>query len=370
MPKISLFEPVHLGSLDLKNRLVMAPMTRSRANDERVPKAVVAEYYAQRSGAGLIVSEGVGISPRSFGFPNVPGIFTAAQQQGWRAVIDRLSGSGTRFFMQLWHVGRVSHPDNLEPGLHPCAPSAIGAGRDVVTRHGPKPAPVPQALQADDVWSVVQEYAQAARYAIEVGCDGIEIHAANGYLPAQFLHETTNQREDEWGGSIDKRTRFIVEVARACADAIGAARVGVRLSPFSAFNGASSSDEGATYDSLLAGLAPLNLAYLHVVTMEVAGHLTRESQGDDKPDVVGFARPRWPGVLIAAGGYDRPTAEQEIRSGRADLIAFGRDFVGNPDLPTRLERGLPLVERRMADWYGPDAKGYTDYPAYRLAETL
>ncbi len=364
MPPISLFAPASLGMLDLKNRIVMAPMTRSRGTDERVPKAVVAEYYAQRSGAGLIVSEGVGISPRSFGFPHVPGIFTDAQVQGWRAVTERLRGSGTRFFMQLWHVGRVSHPDNLAPGLHPCAPSALSAGRDVVTRHGPQPAPVPHALATGEVWAVVREYAQAARGAVDAGCDGVEIHAANGYLPAQFLHETTNLRQDAWGGTVEKRARFIVEVARACAEEVGPARVGVRLSPFSAFNGASSSDEEGTYDQLIAQLAPLGLAYLHVVTMEVAGHLTREAGAAGVPDVVGFARQRWTGVLIAAGGYDRMKAEQDLSSGRADLIAFGRDFVGNPDLPERLAHGWPLVERRMADWYGPDGKGYTDYPAY------
>lgn len=367
MTSITLFAPARVGALDLKNRIAMAPMTRSRGTDDRVPKPVVAQYYAQRSGAGLIVSEGVGISPGSFGFPNVPGIYSDAQVQGWRNVTERLRGSGTRFFMQLWHVGRVSHPDNLPPGMQPCAPSALAAGRDVVTRNGPRPAPVPHALESDEVWAVVRDYAQAARRAIEAGCDGVEIHAANGYLPAQFLHETTNLRTDEWGGSIEKRARFIVEVTRACAQAVGPDRVGVRLSPFSAFNGASSSNEPAAYEYLLAQLAPLGLAYLHVVTMEVVGHMTREADAAGVPDVVGFARQRWPGVLIAAGGYDRAKAEQDLNAGRADIIAFGRDFVGNPDLPERLAHGWPLVERRMADWYGPDAKGYTDYPDYAAA---
>lgn len=361
MTSISLFAPARVGSLNLKNRIAMAPMTRSRADEQRVPKHIVGEYYAQRSGAGLIISEGVGTSPTSFGFPSVPGIFSDAQMDGWRVVTQALRGTGSRFFMQLWHVGRVSHPDNLPEGSIPVAPSAVSAGRDVMTRSGLKPSVVPHELTSDEVWGVIREYAQAAKNAVQAGCDGVEIHAANGYLPAQFLHQTTNLRQDSWGGSIENRARFVVELARACSEVIGSDKVGIRLSPFSAYNGASSTDEEALYENLIKSLATLGLAYLHVVTMEVSGHLTRQPGEAGVPDVVGFARKFWPGVLVAAGGYDRAKAEDDLNSGRADIIAFGRDFIGNPDLPVRLERGLPLVERRMSDWYGPDAKGYTDY---------
>ena len=364
-----LFEPARLGPLALANRLAMAPMTRSRALADGTPTPLMADYYEQRASAGLIVSEGVSISAQAQGFLNVPGIFSDAHEAGWRTITQRVHAAGSRFFMQLWHVGRIAHPDNMAGGLHPVAPSALAHDRTVVTPTGLQPAPVPTALSDEGVRAVIADYAQAARRAVAAGCDGVEIHAANGYLPGQFLHESTNLRDDAWGGTLEKRARFLVEVARACADAVGSQRVGVRLSPFSVFNGAQSADDAALHSHVLQSLAPLGLLYLHVVTAEVAGNQTvAHAEGAPRPDVVGFARALWPGGLIAAGGYDRAGAEDELARGRADVIAFGRDFIGNPDLPERLARGLPLTERRPADWYGAGAQGYTDYPRWSEAE--
>nr|WP_254227414.1 alkene reductase [Burkholderia multivorans] len=360
-----MFLPAKVGNFSLKNRIAMAPMTRSRAEKDGTPTAIMAEYYAQRAGAGLIVSEGVSISAQAQGFLNVPGIFTDAHVEGWRAVTERVHAAASTFFMQLWHVGRIGHSDNMAEGLSPVGPSAIAHDRNVVTPSGMQPAPVPRALTDEEVWATVNDYALAAKRAVAAGCDGVEIHAANGYLPGQFLHETTNLRDDSWGGSLANRARFIIEVAKACADAIGAERVGIRLSPFSAFNGATSKDDGEVYGYLIPELSMLGLFYLHVVTAEVSGNQTvAHEDGTDIPDVVGFARPLWEGTLIAAGGYDVDSANREIEAGRADIIAFGRDFIANPDLPTRLQNGYPLVERKPSDWYGSDEKGYTDYPSW------
>lgn len=364
-PSSLLFSPARLGPLTLANRIAMAPMTRSRATADGTPTPLMAEYYAQRASAGLIVTEGVSISAQGQGFLNVPGIFTDAHEAAWRPIVQRVHDAGSRVFMQLWHVGRIAHPDNMQAGEFPVAPSALAFDRTVVTPTGLQPPPVPRELSDEGVRAVIADYARAARRAVDAGCDGVEIHAANGYLPGQFLHQSSNLRSDGWGGSIGGRARFLVETARACCEAVGADRVGVRLSPFSVFNGASSTDDAALHDHLLRELAPLGLIYLHVVTAEVAGNQTVVREGGaDRPDVVGFTRERWPHGLIAAGGFDRDSAERELAAGRADVIAFGRDFIGNPDLPERLRHGHPLVPRQPADWYGAGAEGYTDYPLW------
>lgn len=363
---VTLFSPGSLGPVALKNRIAMAPMTRSRATDDGDPTLLIAVYYEQRAGAGVIVSEGTSISPAAQGFLNVPGIWTDAHVAGWREVTRRVHAQGSAFFMQLWHTGRIGHPDNMRPGLHPMAPSALIHERSIVTRSGPQPSVVPREMTVADIEQTIADYAQAARRAREAGCDGVEIHAANGYLPSQFLHESANLRTDAWGGDIPRRARFLVETARACADAIGAARVMVRLTPFTAFNGASSADEAALYGHLISELARLGLGALHVVGTEVAGNQTvQRGAGEPAVDVLGFVRPRWPGTLMAAGEYDLARAQRDLAQGRADLIAFGRDFIGNPDLVERLRDGRPLVERRPGDWYGPGAEGYTDYPRWQ-----
>ncbi|AMV48483.1 alkene reductase [Paraburkholderia caribensis] len=360
-----LFSPIQLGEMELKNRIAMAPMTRSRASWNGGPTEIMSTYYDQRATAGLIISEGVSISKHAQGFTKVPGVYTKQHVDGWRRITDQVHKSGSRFVMQLWHVGRISHPDNMAYGAYPVAPSAIAYDRKVVTPSGMQQVPLPIALTREEIWSTIVDYAQAAANAIAAGCDGIEIHGANGYLPAQFLHESTNQRDDEWGGSIEKRARFLLEVTKACIEKIGEKKVGVRLSPFSVFNGATSADEKAAYGYLINALSQLDLLYLHVVTANVAGPKSiSHKEGTEVPDVVGFCRSLWNGRLVAAGEYTRESGNSDLASGRADIIAFGRDFIANPDLPLRLLRGLPLAERRPSDWYGPDEKGYIDYPTW------
>jgi N-ethylmaleimide reductase len=361
-----LFSPYQLAGRRLTNRIVMAPMTRSRASDDGTPTPLMSTYYAQRFEAGMIVSEGTNMSAQGQGFLNTPGIFTAEHVAGWRMVTDAVHALGSAFFMQLWHVGRIGHPDNMRAGLHPVAPSALVHARTVVTRSGLQPVPVPAVLTLAEVHQVVADYARAASRAIEAGCDGIEIHAANGYLPSQFLHASSNHRTDEFGGSVPNRIRFLLEVTRACVAAVGAERVGVRLTPFSAFNGATSPDEAELYGELIPALAKLRLAYLHAVRAEVSGNVTvPESERHKVADVLGFVRPLWPHTLIAAGNYDSADAMAAVSNGRADLVAFGRDFIANPDLVARLRMGHPLAPRNPAEWYGSGAEGYSDYPRWQ-----
>jgi N-ethylmaleimide reductase len=363
--KADLFAPCDLGARRVPNRIAMAPMTRSRATDDGTPTPLMAQYYAQRNEAGLIVSEGTNITPQGQGFLNTPGIYTPAHIEGWRPVTEAARANGAAFFMQLWHVGRIAHPDNMAAGLHPVAPSPLVHERTVVTPSGHQPVPVPRELTLDEVRQTVADYATAARNAVAAGCDGIEIHAANGYLPSQFLHATSNHRQDAYGGSIANRIRFLVEAAEACAAAIGAERVAVRLTPFSAFNGATSEDEADLYRALIPALASLKLGFLHAVRAEVSGNVTVQVQAGQKlADVLGFVRPLWPHTLVAAGSFDLAQARDVLARGHADLIAFGRDFIANPDLVTRLREGHPLATRNPAEWYGPAAEGYTDYPRW------
>jgi len=363
----SLFAPCEVAGRRLANRIVMAPMTRSRARDDGTPTALMATYYAQRAEAGMVVSEGTNISAQGQGFLNTPGIFIAEHVAGWRMVTDAVHAQGSVIFLQLWHVGRIGHPDNMGPGLHPVAPSALVHARTVVTRHGQQPVPVPVVLTPDEVRQVIADYASAARRAIDAGCDGIEIHAANGYLPSQFLHASSNHRTDEYGGSIANRIRFLLEATQACTAAVGAERVAVRLTPFSAFNGATSPDEAELYAELLPALAKLRLAYLHAVRAEVSGNVTvAESERHKVADVLAFVRPRWPHTLMAAGNYTADGAAAAVRNGQADLVAFGRDFIANPDLVTRFRMGHPLAPRNPQEWYGSGAEGYSDYPRWAL----
>jgi N-ethylmaleimide reductase len=360
-----LFTSAALAGTRLKNRVAMAPMTRSRALDDGTPTPLMTEYYAQRAGAGMIVTEGTSVSAQGQGFLNVPGIFSEAHVAAWRDIVQAVHAQDSKLFMQLWHVGRIGHPDNMLGGLHPVAPSAIAHERTIVTRAGLKPAPVPRELTLEEIRAIVRDFGAAAQRAVAAGCDGVEIHAANGYLPSQFLHETSNLRTDAYGGSIENRARFLIEAAQACADAIGAHRVGVRLTPFSVFNGAQSPDDAPVYAYLVPALARIGLGFLHVVGAEVSGNQTvRRAEGESAPDVLGFVRPLWPRALVAAGAYDAARAEADLRAGRADVIAFGRDFIGNPDLVERMLHGHPLTERNPAEWYGPAAQGYTDYPRW------
>jgi N-ethylmaleimide reductase len=344
----SLFSPVRLGAIDLPHRIVMAPMTRNRSPGA-VPTAMNALYYAQRASAALIVTEGTAPSAGGQGYMDVPGLYTDEQVQGWRRVTDAVHAAGGRIFAQLMHVGRVSHPDFLG-GAQPVGPSAVCAEGNAITYEGLKPFVTPRALEAAEIEAIVAQHGEAARRAVEAGFDGVEIHGANGYLAEQFLASSTNKRTDEWGGSVERRARFVLALADAAAAAIGPERVGVRLSPGNSFNDIADADPQATLTHMAAELGRRGLAYLHLVVHPLDF------------DVLGLARSLYGGTLIANSGYDLDKAERDIGSGRADLVSFGAPFIANPDLPRRLRTGAPLAAGDRATFYGGDAHGYVDYP--------
>jgi len=352
-----LFDPVALGPLTLPNRLVLAPLTRNRAGAGRVPSALAPTYYAQRASAGLLITEASQISPQGIGYPGTPGIHTPEQIAGWRKVTEAVHAAGGRIFIQLWHVGRISHP-SFHNGALPVAPSAIAAPGDAFTETGLQPFPVPRALELSELPGIVADYAQAARNAIEAGFDGVEVHGANGYLLDQFLRDGTNHRTDAYGGPVANRARLLLEVVEAVTGAIGRERVGVRLSPNGAFNGISDSDPATTFGYAASELDKLGVVYLH--TIERFGEEAAPATGVIGPD---FFRARFSGRIITNGGYgDRAKAEATLARGDADLIAFGTAFLANPDLPARLHQHAPLNTPDRATFYGGGAKGYTDYP--------
>jgi len=349
------FEPYRLGRITLANRIVMAPMTRSRAYGPGAsPTDLMATYYAQRASAGLIVTEGIQPSPVGQGYPDTPGLHSAEQVAGWRVVTDAVHARGGRIFAQLMHVGRLSDPALLPDGLAPVGPSAVQAQGQIYTHQGPKPFPVPRELDQDGIRRTIADLAEAAANAIDAGFDGVELHGANGYLIHQFLATNANQRTDQWGGTPENHARFGVEVARAVADRIGADRVGFRVSPGNPLHDLVEDAIEATYTALLTGLSELGLAYLHI--MEVPGQRRFTLA----------ARKMWPTTLILnPDTRPDPTGPAElalIEAGVADLIAFGSLFLANPDLPSRLASGGPFntPDRRFA--FGGDHRGYTDYP--------
>ncbi len=358
-PGASLFAPTTLGPLALANRLVMAPMTRNRAVEVNTPNALMAEYYGQRAGAGLIVTEGTAPSPNGCGYARIPGLWSPGQVAGWRQVTAAVHARGGCIFAQLMHTGRVGHPLNLPTAAELLAPSALAAPGQIHTDAGGlRPFPVPRAMTDGEVRGAIQEHADAARNAIAAGFDGVELHGANGYLLEQFLSPETNQRTDAWGGSVERRLGFLVEVARLVAAAIGGERVGMRLSPYGVNAGMAAYpglEDG--YQRLVAALAGTHLQYLHLVDHSSMG-------APPVPLALKLAlREAWPRTFILAGGFDRAGAEAALRDGRADLIAFGRPFLANPDLADRLQRGLALSAPVPATFYTPGAEGYTDYPA-------
>jgi N-ethylmaleimide reductase len=352
-----LFQPYHLGPLALQNRIVLAPLTRSRAQGN-VPNTLMAEYYGQRNSGGLLITEGTSPSPHGLGYPRIPGIFSPAQVEGWRAATDAVHAGGAKIFMQLMHTGRIGHAHNLPEGAHVLAPSAIAADGQMYTdQAGLQPLPVPEAMSAADIAAAEAEFVQAAQNAIAAGCDGIELHGANGYLLEQFFRPTSNHRTDQYGGSFADRARFVLEVAeRACA-AIGNERVGIRLSPFGVFNDMPHYDAMAEdYIALAAELGKLGLAYLHIVDHSASG-------APEVPEAVKQAMAeKFGGPVIRCGGYTAERAMADIDAGKADLIAVGRDFLANPDLPRRWREGLELNAPDPETFYTPGAKGYTDYP--------
>lgn len=353
----TLFRPLHVGALELPHRIVMAPLTRARATD-RVPNALMAEYYRQRAGAALIVSEATAISAQGYGWHGAPAIYADEQVAGWRRVTDVVHEAGGRIFLQLWHMGRISHPDYHDGGL-PVAPSPIAATGEAHTPTGKKPFVVPHALTRPEISAIVEDYAAATRRAREAGFDGVEIHGANSYLIDQFLRDASNRRDDEYGGSIENRLRFLREVVEAVTTAWSADRTGLRLSPTMNGNGMSDSNAVALYTQAARMLNEFDLAYLHTAEAIRPGRLFNP----DAPRVTPHIREAYRGVLFTNGGYDKQTAAEAIREGAADAIVFGQKFIANPDLPERLRTDAPLNEPEVATYYAPGSTGYTDYPA-------
>ena len=353
-----LFESFALRSLPLRNRLVMSPMTRSRAVDANTPNTLMAKYYVQRATAGLLITEGTAPSPNGLGYARIPGLFNAAQVRGWQLTTDAVHAQGGKIVVQLMHTGRVTHVANLPAGAEVVGPSAeICPGEMYTDAQGMQPHSPPRAMTDKDITQAVGEYVQSARFAIEAGFDGIELHAANGYLIEQFLSPHVNQRTDVYGASIEGRNRFALEVARATTEAIGADRVGIRLSPDGVFNGTGAfPDVEQQYLALVRELSALKLMYLHVLDHSAMGTPPVPAELKQK------LRDSFNGPFILAGGFDQASAKKALAENRADLIAFGRPFLANPDLVKRFQSGAALNAPDMATFYTADAKGYTDYP--------
>jgi N-ethylmaleimide reductase len=353
----SLFTSTSLGHLQLPNRIVMSPMTRSRAIGN-VPNAMMATYYGQRAAAGLLITEGTAPSANGLGYARIPGIYSPAQIAGWKLVADAVHAAGGRIFVQLMHTGRVGHPHNLPAGGRLVAPSAVAAPGTMYTdAAGPQPHPVPVAMTPDDIRAAIGELVHAARAAIAAGLDGVELHAANGYLIEQFLNTASNQRTDGYGGTIAGRMRFALEVARATADAIGGHRVGIRISPHGAFGGMVSDPEtDALYGQLAPELARIGLVYLHVVDHSSMGTPPVSDQ------LKASLRQAFRGTYILSGGYDRARADADLAAGKGDLVAFGRPFLANPGLVDKLRRGAELRAPDPTTFYTPGEHGYVDWP--------
>lgn len=359
-----IFTPLEAGALRLRNRVVMAPLTRNRATPEGdVPGPLAAAYYGQRAGFGLIISEGTQVSPLGQGYIWTPGIHSRAQIEGWRPVTEAVHAKGGTIVAQIWHVGRVSHTSLLPGGAAPVGPSALTAETKTYDGTGFVPTSAPRALGIDEIPGVVAEYATAARNARDAGFDGVEIHGANGYLIDQFMRPSANLRTDAYGGSVENRTRFLEEVVEAAAGAIGADRVGLRLSPFSPANGVEV-DETAPeiFARGIERIAPYGLAYLHMVEGVTGG--PRDLPAGASIEAL---RRLFPGVYIANNGYDREMAIEAVDSGRVDAVAFGKLAIANPDLVERLRRDAALNDADRATFYGGGAEGYVDYPALEAA---
>lgn len=357
-PLVDVFSPLQLGPLRLPNRIVMAPMTRNRAGEGNVPGDLVREYYRQRASAGLIITEGAQVAPLGQGYPFTPGIHSPEQVAGWRRVTEAVHARGGRIFLQLWHVGRISHPSLLPGGALPVGPSALQPAGQVYTFEGLQDFVTPHALAPDEIPGIVDEFRSGARNALEAGFDGVEVHGANGYLLDQFLRDGTNRRDDAYGGSVANRARLMREVTEAVCAIWGADRVGLRLSPLNPFNDIRDADPEATFGHLVECLNPLGLAYLHI-----------NEQGAEAPGAAGPAfdlrklRALFKGIYMVNAGYDKARANAALAAGEADLVAFGVPYIANPDLPERFAQDAPLNSADPATFYGGDAGGYTDYPA-------
>ncbi len=366
MESRKLFSPLELGPFRLAHRVVMAPLTRMRADPaSSAPRTLNVEYYRQRaSDGGLIIAEASQVSPQGKGMPATPGIHSDAQVRGWRAITDAVHAEGGVIFLQLWHVGRISHSSHQPGRAQPVSASDIAAQGQAMTADWQRTAfETPRALGMDEIAGVVETYVQGARNAMAAGFDGVEIHGANGYLLEQFLHSSSNARDDQYGGPVENRSRLLLEVAAAVAAVWGGERVSVRLSPFGIANGSGDGDPALLYGHVLPALAALGIRTLHLIEPRASGSGQADVDHKDVPSACEMFRPLWPGVLIAAGNYRPDTAEAALVAGHADAIAFGRLFIANPDLPERLRHGAALNAYHRPTFYGGEEVGYTDYPA-------
>ncbi|MDI1362135.1 alkene reductase [Methylotenera sp.] len=353
---LDLFSPVSLGSIALKNRMVMAPLTRNRAGEGGVPQAINVAYYEQRATAGLIITEATPISAMAHGYPALPGIYTDAQVAGWKKVTDAVHAKGGKIVLQLWHVGRISHPSLLPNGVLPVAPSAIKPAGKAFTYQGLVDYVEPRALDASELADIVEDYVHAAKCSLAAGFDGVEIHAANGYLLDQFLRDGTNKRTDNYGGSFENRARLLMEVTKAVVDVAGSDKVGIRISPVNPFNDMQDSNPQALFNYVVGELNQFNLAYLHVLEGGVHGG------GVADPFDFAALRQLFKGAYLANLGYDKARGNAAIANGQADAIAYGVPFIANPDLVKRYKTDAALNEADSNTFYGGSEKGYTDYP--------
>jgi N-ethylmaleimide reductase len=364
-----LFSPLKVGPYQLAHRVAMAPLTRMRAaRPSLAPRPLNADYYAQRATpGGLLIAEASPVMATGFGNPGVPGIWSEQQVEGWRKVVDAVHAKGGIIFLQLWHVGRVSHSSFQPGGALPVAPSAVAISSEfkAMAADGKVAAyETPRALETAEIPGIVAAFRQAATNALAAGFDGIEIHGANGYLLEQFLQSRSNRRTDRYGGSIENRARLLLEVTQAAIEVWGTNRVGVRLSPYGVANDSGEPDPMPLYTHVVNALGRLGLAYLHFIEPRSSGAGRAEVNWQNVPSAMVLFRPIWKGVLIAAGGFSGEAAEAAIADGHADAVAFGRIFISNPDLPRRLQHGFPLTPYNRATFYGGEDAGYTDYPVY------
>jgi N-ethylmaleimide reductase len=355
-----LFTPVKLGPYGLKHRVVMAPLTRMRSDSGDRPGDLMVEYYSQRaSDGGLIIAEATPVSRQGYGYAKAPGIYSDQQIAGWRRVVDAVHAKGGRIFLQLWHVGRQSHPDLQPGGAAPVAPSAIRADGHAYSDKGEIEFTTPRSLELHEIPSIIEDFRRGAERALEAGFDGVEIHGANGYLPDQFLQDGSNIRTDEYGGSIENRARFLLEVTEAVASVWRGERVGVRIAPSGTYGSMHDSNPERTFGYVAEQMNRFGLAYLHIIEPRIKGiELIRAGQ---EPVAAQHLRPKFTGTIIAAGGFTRQSAEAILEAGHADLVAFGRFFISNPDLPNRFRIGAPLSNCDRSTFYGGDERGYTDY---------
>ena len=351
-----LFSSYKLGDIELKNRIVMSPMTRSRAIGN-IPNDLMAEYYSLRTDTGLIITEGTSPSPNGLGYSRIPGIYSKEQIEGWKKVTSAVHNKGGKIFMQIMHTGRVSHPLNMPENARILAPSAEKLEGNMWTDQKElQPYPTPEEMTAEDIQNAINEFVKAAKNAIEAGFDGIELHGANGYLIEQFISPITNKRSDEYGGSIENRLKFVLEIAQKTSDAIGGNKTGIRVSPYGASNGMKFYDEiEETYAILSKKLSEIGIVYMHIADHSSMG------APEVKPSVKKSIRDNFNGTVILSGGYDAERAEKDLQEDNGDLVAFGRPFISNPDLVTKLRNGTELTKPDSSTFYSPGAKGYTDY---------